>query len=367
MNNKENLTLSQVSSLAFSSAAGNIVYTFTFVTSISGRAFWVATFIGVLINIPIALWIIYLGKYMQGGTVFDIIEQGVGKIVCRILILLYLAVNILTAACMLSMFSGTIKVYFLKSTPSFIVIFFIVLICAVFVGSGLKAAARLIEILSLFFISNYYVGFFLSFYKLFKIQYITPIFDTSSLQFVKGVLITAGSTSECLLILMVVAGFIPQTPKRYFSFIKGLTIWSVALSFAIFIMEGDIGQEMLSRVAQAGITVSRVIQIQSFIRGLEILILMTYQYIAIMKTMIFIYSCYVASKKLFNVQNSKFLLIMFASLIFIASVLIPSFNAGYFISLFLGNFVIPLFIVLVLILASLCIGFKKIKKDYFVE
>jgi hypothetical protein len=263
------------------------------------------------------------------------------------------------------MFTGTIRVLFLQNTPSFFIMLFIIAMCTLFNNSGIKNIARLVEILALLATANYFFGFFLSFFKLFKMEYVTPIFDTTGLQFAKGVMITLGTNAECLLLLFVIIGSVPSAQKEYMSVIKGLVIWSLVLSFAILIMEGDIGHELLSRVAQAGITVARVIQIKSFIRGLEILLLMTYQYITLFKTTLFIYSCSAASNKLFNLKNSRILLILSAALIFSVSIFINSNNVGYYFSIFLGSYIILPFVILVLILASIGVIIRKITKGGF--
>lgn len=360
MENEGKLTHGQTAFLFFGGASGNIIYTFTWVTKVAGRPFWIATLIGVLLNIPFAVWMLYLGSYKQDATIFDILQEGFGRFVCGIIILLYLVINIASAVCMLNMFTGTVKIYFLLGTPSFIIMLLIVFLCALFVNSGIQTFAKLIEILVLFLMSNYFLGFGLSFTGLFNIKNIIPIFDTSVSGFSEGVLITAGSDMECLLFLMATVNLTPQTKKQYLSIAKGLFMWAVCLSFAIFIMEGDIGQEMLSRVAQAGITVSRIIQIGEFIRGLEILLLITYHFFAIVKITMFLYSSCVALKKLLNIKKGKLLIIPVALLIFIPSMLMDSFNSGYFLSLFLGSYVIFPFSLLVLLLASF--SAKKIKR-----
>ena len=203
MDNEGKITHGQAAFLSYASAAGNIVFTFTFATSIIGRAFWVAVLIGALMNIPFALWILYLGKSQQGGTIFDILETGLGKVVCKIIIVMYLLLNIAIAVCMLNMFSGMIKLYFLQFTPTFAIMLFIVLICTIFANSGIQNFARLVEILGLLFTVNYFFGFFLSFFKTFKMEYVVPVFDTSSIQFAKGIMISAGTCGESLMFLMI--------------------------------------------------------------------------------------------------------------------------------------------------------------------
>lgn len=360
--NEEKLTHGQVAFLTYVSAVGNIVYTFTFVTSVAGRAFWVAVLIGVLANIPFAAWVLFLGRHLQGGTIFDLLETGLGKIISKLILLIYLVINLSNAVCMLNLFTGTIRVLFLQNTPSLFIMLFLVSVCTLFANGGLKSFARLAQILAILFTANYFMGFFLSFIKLFKMEYVTPIFDTTVPQFAKGVMITLGTNAECLLFLFLMIGSVPSAQKEYVPVIKGLVTWSVVLSFAILIMEGDIGHELLSRVAQAGITVARVIQINNYIRGLEILVLMTYQYITLLKTTIFIYSSFAASKKLFNVKKSRLPLFLSAALILFASAAVNSYNTGYYFSVFLGSYIILPFVVLVLILASTGVIIKKITK-----
>lgn len=352
MENEGKLTHGQTVFFVYGSAAGNIVYTFTWVTFVVGRPFWLATLLGVLFNVPFAIWILFLGSYKKDGTIFDILQDGLGKIVSKFVIFIYLAINIASSVCMLNMFTGTVKVYFLHLTPSYVIMFFIVFICAIFVDSGIQNFGKLIEILAALFMVNYFIGFALSFVNLFDIKNIVPIFDTSYSQFFKGVMITAGSNAECLLLLMVTVESIPQTSKHYLSVVKGLLFWSILLPFAILIMEGDVGQELLSRVAQAGITVGSTIQIGDFVRGLEIPILITYQFFAVVKTMMFLYCCLVSAKKFLNVKKGRLLIIPVALLILIPSIWMNSFNTGYFLAVFLGSYVILPFSVLVLLLAS---------------
>ena len=359
MENEGKLTHGQTAFFVYGSAAGNIVYTFTWVTYVVGRPFWIATLIGVLLDIPFAIWILYLGSNKKNGTIFDILQDGLGKIVSKAVILIYLAINIASSVCMLNMFTGTVKVYFLHLTPSFVIMFIIVLICAVFVDSGIQNFAKLIEILAALFMVNYFLGFALSFVNLFDIQNITPVFDSSYGKFFSGVMLTAGSNAECLLLLMVTVESTPQTTKHYLSVVKGLFFWSILLSFAIFIMEGDVSQELLSRVAQAGITVGSIIQIGDFVRGLEIPILITYQFFAVVKTMMFLYCCLVSVKQLINVNKGRLLIIPVSLLILIPSVWINSFNTGYFLAVFLGYYIILPFSVIVLLLASVSTAITK--------
>lgn len=356
---KGKISHSQAGLLIFGSSLGNIIYTFPQVTVVTGRAFWVAVLLGVLLNIPFAVWILFLGSYKQGGTLFDLLEDGLGKLICKCAVLIYYLLNIAIVVCMLNMFGMTAKMFFLPNTPIFYIILLIVFMCAVFVNSGIKYFARLLALLSLLAPLNYFAGFSMSFVNEFNMDYVTPIFDSSFSQFAKGVMMAAGNNAECLLFLFVVVSTIPQTKKHYLAVIKGILAWSLVLSSAILIMEGCVGQELLSSVAGAGVTIAGIIQIGSFVRGLETFVLMTYQYCVIIKTTILLYCCWISSKKLFNVPQGKPLLILSALAILAASSWMNSYNTGYFLSIFLGNYVILPFVTIILLLCTLSVFIEK--------
>ncbi len=357
---KGTLTHGQVSCLIYAGACGNIVYTFTYVVHVCGRAGWVAVLIGVLLNIPLAMWILSLGKRFQGKTIFDLIETGLGKFVSGTVVFLYLLVTAANAVCMLNMTTGAIRVFFLHNTPTTVIMLIFVSICAVCANSGIFTIGRLIQLLTVMYTSIYFLGFFLSFAGIFKLEYVFPVFDTTIPAFAEGVWITAGTVAESLLFLMVLVGAMTHDKSNYRSVRRGLATWSVILSLALLIMEGDVGHEMLSRIAEAGVAVAGVIEIKSFVRGLEIFIIMTYQYLAICKVIIYLYSSQESLKKLFGGKGGKWMLIIAALFILVPSIWVNSLNTGYFFSLFLGSYVIPAFVAVILILASF--GAVRIKK-----
>lgn len=356
------LSRSQTMLLVLGSSLGNIIYTFTDAVSIAGRAFWVAMIIGILLNIPFAVWILILGSYKQGGSLFDLLEDGLGKAVCKCILIIYFLLNVIIAVSALSLFTGAVKVFFLPRTPVLVIIFFIALICAIYANSGLKYFTRLIIILTILCLTNYFGFYMVSFFTHFRIEYIIPVFDVSYTQFIKAVLMIAGNQAECLLFLTVIVGFIPQTQKHYSAVIKGLFLWSIIESSADLILEGIEGHELLSGVAASGISVASIIHAGSFFSGLEILILVTYQYCAIVRVTVLLFSCWVAGKKFFNVSRGKPILIVSALLVVVASSWLSSYNRGFYLSVFLGNYIIPAFIISFLLLCTVSVFVVKNRK-----
>lgn len=339
--------------IVYCSAMGNIIYTFTQVTLVSGRPFWIAVLLGVLLLIPFAVWVMLLGSYLPNGSIFDLLEKGLGKTICRISILLYWIITIAITVMMLNLFAGSVKIFFLPRTPELIVMLLIISICTFFAQSGIKFLSRLACVLCLLATINYFFGFSVSFFGNIKLENITPILDTTPAGFISGMLMTAGSDSECLLLLMVIVGDIPQTKKHYLSMIKGLSVWSLVLSSAVLIMEGITGQKALSAVVAAGITVASDIQVGTFFSGLEVFIMMTYQYIAFAKIALALFCCWTVLKKFFNVPKGLPLLIFSAAALFAASIWLNSVNKSFYYAVFLGNSILPAFIILMLLLGTL--------------
>jgi hypothetical protein len=318
-------------------------------------------------NIPLGLWIFCLGKHFQGGTVFDILEKSLGRFVCIIISIAYIILNITIGVCMLNLFTGTVRVYFLERTPSWVIMLILILMSTLFINSGIQNFSRLIELLIVLCVINFFVGISLSFTREFKIEHITPIFDTSLPKFAEGMVFIIGSVAESLFFLMVMVGSVPDPHRHYRWVIKGFTYWAFILTLSTFIVAGDVGTEVLSRIGQGGITVARIIYLGGYIRGLEVLILMTYQYIAIVKIIMVLYSCWIASKKLISIKKPWILLIVLSLITFAASVWVNSYNTGYFLAVFLGYYFVLPSVVFVLLLASLSVVIKKRKKGYILK
>lgn len=356
------ISRSQAAFLTYGSAMGAMVYTASQTAALAGRMCWVTMLIGILVNIPFAIWILILGSYKKDGTLFDLLEDGLGKVVCKFILILYILINLAISACILNLFAGMIKVYFLPLTPLVIIVFVIVLMSTIFTNRGIKYFARLIVLLCVLATVNYFTGYSVSFVNQFRIEYIIPIFDASYAQIAKGVYFAAANNADCLLFLMLMVSSIPLTSKYLSSITKGLLIWSIILSSAVFICEGCVGPELWAHAAQGGISVSTIIQVGTFIGGIEVFLLLTYQYIVFIKTTIYLYSSWTASKKLFNVPKGKPLLIILAVALIVGSAWINSYSKGFFYSILLGDYVIFPFVIIVLLLCTLSVFVKK-KRD----
>ncbi len=356
------LTREQIFFFMFIGIIGNIVYTHTWISNDSNRASWVATFLGILLVIPFALWILYLGKFNPESTIFDTIGNSMGKCLTCILCFTFIALNICIGATHLSMFTEMLRVFVLQNTPPVVIIATMVILTFIIVNSDITVVARLVEILSVIALLNYFSSFVFAFPNMINTKYIFPIFDTSLFGVIKGFAFTTGATSELLLFLMVIVCNIPDPFKHRKWVISGIFSSAVVFSLAILIIIAMLSPELAKRIAFGGVNSARLITLGASITGLEIFVIGTYQFIALGKTIISMYCCWISFKRIFGERKICLQLVLAALALAIPSILFNSYNNSYFIAVFLGRFIILPFSITVLILASISIKIMKKKK-----
>ncbi|MDD4802545.1 MAG: GerAB/ArcD/ProY family transporter [Syntrophomonas sp.] len=356
MQNDEKLSKEMVFFLIFISVLGNIVYSHTWIDDMTGRTAWLVNLAGILLVIPLAGWILYLGKLSPQNTVFDMVEKSLGKIISSLFLILFIFINALVAIAHINMFIGMLKVYFLPYTPSGLIIISMVLMSVMFISKGLPVFARLIEILVVLGMLNYLSSFIFIIPDKFDTKYMFPLFDTTWLDFLKGTVFVLGETSECLLLLMVIVSFIPDPHKHYKWVSYAITLSGIVFSLATLIIIMMLSPELAKRIAFGGVNAAKLLHVGDYVRGLEILILGTYNFIAIGKITLCLYCAWVAMQKVLGSKKQLLQLFAAALLIIIPAVWIDSYNKGYFLAVFLGNYISLPFSLLLLGLASISIA-----------
>ncbi len=346
------LTREQVVFLIFIGALGNMVYSHTWIDDATDRAAWVATFAGILLVIPLAVWILFLGKRQPGRTVFDMLEAGLGRIPCAALCLLYIVLNVGLAVAMLNMFTQLLKSFFILFTPAWASMLFMVFMAVLFVNGGLKGFARTAELLTTLGMLNYFVSFINAFPGFVHIEYIWPIFDTTLVDFIKGALFITGAAGECLLFLMIIVAYIPDAGKRYMWIVVSIGSCAVVFSSAILVIIAMMGPELAKRIAFGGVNAAKIIQIGDFLRGLEVFIFGTYQFIAIGKITICLYCAWMAGQKMLHGWKPGLQLLSLAAIILATALWLNSYSEAYHLAVLLDGYVILPFSLLVLLLAS---------------
>lgn len=357
----DKFTREQIIYLTFASGCSIMGFNGTWVAYLAGRSGWVASIIGIILTIPFIIFILYLSNNYPEHNVFEIINISFGKPAYIIIVAINAIINITLGIIDLNFFTEMIKTYFLQMTPAWVIMLLVIIMAFLFVNNKIMLFGRAVELLTIWYIINYFTGFSFGLIKEFDFKNIYPIFDISILKFGGAVFFAFASASTIILFALVMVEHMPQTDDNRKSIIKGIGFWAFIFSLAVFIMQGISGAELLGKVSYAGVEISRAIYFGDFIRGLELFILATYQLICTVGVTLYLYCTWVPIKKLFKEKYSIILLIIISIAMLILSVKLNSYNKAFFISIFMDYYILLPFIVIVLIIAF--IGVHRMKKN----
>ncbi len=356
---KQKLTREQIFFSTFLGIIGNIVYIHTWISNDTNRASWLASFAGILAIIPFALWLMYISKFNPEGTIFDTIKQGIGKLPNCLLCIIFITLNVCISATHINMFAEMLRVFVFQNTPAPVFMFIMILIVFLILYSDITTICKLIEVLTVIGLINYFSCFVFAFPKMINIKYIIPIFDTSLPRLISGLIFMTSASSELLLFLMVIVSNIPDPFKHRSWVISGIISSAVVFSLAILIIIAMMSPEIAKRIAFGGVNAARLISVGTYIYGLEILVIGTYQFIALGKIIICMYCSWTSLKRIFGEKRPHLQLAFTALAIFITAILLNSYTKSYFFAVFLGRYILLPFSILVLILASISVKIRR--------
>lgn len=357
----DKFTREQIIFLTFASGCSVMGFNGTWVAYLAGRSGGFASIIGIILTIPFIVFALYLSSSYPEHSVFEIIDISFGKPVYIIIVAINAIINIILGIVVLNLFTQMIKTYFLQMTPAWAIMLMVIIMAFLFVNNKIMLLGRTVELLTVWYIINYFTGFTFGLIKEFDFKNIYPIFDTTMLKFGGAVFFSLGAASTIILFVLVMVKHIPQTKDNRKSIIKGIGFWAFIFSLAVFIMQGISGAELLGRVSYAGVEISRAIYFGDFIRGLELFILATYQLICTIGVTIYLYCAWIPVKKLFKEKYSVILIVLISIVMLVPAVKLNSYNKAFFISLFMNYYIVLPFVVIVLIIAF--IGVHKMKKN----
>lgn len=361
MSNNISLTREQVFFVTFLGILGNIVYIHTWIDDAADRAAWISIFLGIVFIIPFALWILYLGKLNPRKTIFEMLQTGIGKYPTKFFIFIYMLINIAVATTQLNMFTQMLKSFFLVNTPSAVIMLILLFLCILFTKKEFIIYARLVEVLAAVALMDYFTSYTFALMGLFHTKYVFPIFVVSPVNILKSALFISGNASELLLLLIIIIPYIQEPIRHYKWVLSGIISSGIVFSLAVFIINGIMSPEIAKTIAYGGVNVAFLIQIGDYIRGLEVLVFGTYQFIAIGKVSACIYCMWTSSKKLFTPRAPNFQIYLCGLFLLIPSIGINSYNNSYFIAVFLSNYVTLPFSILLLLLATICTLINNVK------
>jgi hypothetical protein len=224
---------------------------------------------------------------------------------------------------------------------------------ALFAGGRLMTLVRWIELLAVLGVINYFTTFIIGIPTSFNIEYIVPIFDRSLTDILKAAYFIAGNAAEALLMLAVLVGFTPAPETKIKSVAWGIAVAGVVFSLAILIINGMLSPELAKRIAYGGVNAAYLVQVENYLQGLEIFILMAYQLIAVSRVTLLTFCVWTVLKRLLNGKIPVILLLFTAAALLGTALMVVSYNKAYGLAVFAATYLTLPFSALLILLAAL--------------
>ena len=240
MNNKEFITPFGVFTSIVVTVIGVGIFSYPRdVTSVVGTDGWLVTIIAGIVTC-LLLYIAYRAvKLNNYNKLYNMLENNFGKILGKILALLFIASNILAISLGMRLFVEVIKMYLLQETPTEFIIIVIILTGSYLVRGEIDALVKFNEI-----------GFWIMFLPIVVILLLTfnrtdftnvlPVFDNNTVNYIKG-LKTAAYSFGGIEIIYVMLPFLTNKKRISNIILKSvsfITIFYVAIIIFTLAMFG---------------------------------------------------------------------------------------------------------------------------------
>jgi spore germination protein (amino acid permease) len=364
MQKEQHISKMQAACISAISFYGVVLYYF----KIPGRAGWLIYIGAFVILIPLAFWILYLADLYPGKTLLEIVEITVGKLISRVINLIFIFITIIMALCLLNFYASLLQTYFLINTPIWVVILVITILSTFISKSGIEVLGRLnIVLLVLAEIIFFAADFSGIGGGQFRLENILPVFFESPLKYMKSLYEMTGIQIDGLLILFTMTTAFPM-PKKYFKAVTiGFLIAAISFGTATIIIIAGLGADQASTVAYSAINLVQLVQIGAFIHGMEIFVTIPFQFVVFSKCTLYLYSCWTAAKQIFSNWKPQLHLWVLFMVVTAAAIWINSYNTAYYITTILSRYVMLPFILLVLSIATIGCLVKRRKRGLAVK
>jgi spore germination protein (amino acid permease) len=339
--------------------SGSIRHMEASIVDYADRAAIIASVCGILLNIPLFLWSFHILLQYPGLNIFEILDRTLGKVLSWVFTLGYICINIVLAVCLMNLFSGLVGVYFLNNTPFWVLMMVFVILGILFSSKDCKALGLFYQSVFLVLFINYLATILFLIHG-FKIDYIFPPLPESVGGFLKGILLSAGCTSEGILLVLLFENLDDSNKKINKTVSYSLLTFAFLFGLSEIIQIGVTGYQMYLRTYNPSIYAFSIIQLGNFARGMESFILLTFQMIFFARLSAYFYCINKAFLKNSNVKKKRIIIsIISSSVVFLLSNYLDSYNKSYIIQEFMDQYVLIPFIIFTLIVTSLAIKIKK--------
>ncbi|MCM1564373.1 MAG: GerAB/ArcD/ProY family transporter [Dehalobacter sp.] len=332
------------------------------IIGVSGRAAGVAVSAGMIVLLPLTLWSLWLGNSLLGHTILEILEINAGKIIGKMIEIVYIILSIAASSLMLRSLSGLLQIFILPDTPILVLSLLILVLPVLMARDGIEGLGRMSEIIWLVVMVIYIPGIGFALIGQLNLELFTPIFDRGLKALAEGTYLSAAYFSIFILFLFVITAALPRPADHYRFMFKALLVFTPLMATEVVLPAiGTFGAEQAGSLSEIGLSVAKSASLGRFIQGLDIFIVVAYILVTMMNIGMCMYCGWTASIRIFNNWKPNLWLIVNTCLILFLSISIHSFNESVLLSELLSIYgIFPFaFFVLLLATASLLLRGKK--------
>jgi hypothetical protein len=347
------ITPGQVKFMILVSMTGCFSYNCLWMMRYVGNAIYVSVIVSAIFMIPFIIWFLKLVRGTHKFSIFDLLDEGTGKIVSKVIIGVYYFIHIALAVSLINIFCQMVKIYFIPNTPFWFIVMVILFNCALIANSDIKVLVRFCFGIEIIHLVNFFSGYALGIFGVFEASNLMPVFDTTFQNFIWATMFSAGNICECILMLGVLTTSIPDLIRRSSIFVQGVMIMTMIYVLGLVVFLGVIPKELLVGVTAPVIAPSMLLRLGDYLTGFEIFLLGAYQLSAISKIVVSLYCMKEVSMRFFECNKNKLFLGIATVIIFIPTLWLNSFNKAYLLSVFIYQYILLPFSIFILLLASL--------------
>lgn len=265
---------------------------------------WISILIGITMAIPMVLIYARILSLFKGMDLYDIVQIIFGKIIGKIIILLYSWYAFHLGSLILRNFGEFINTVAMPETPILVPIFFLGILCIMIVRDGVEVLGRSARYFITGIIIMILIVGLLALPEL-NFHYIKPVLYNGFKPVIKGAF-TAFSFPFAETVLLTTVLFALQPKKSaYKVYIYGLLFGGVVVLYIsvrnIFILSADVVgiQYFASHVA-----VSRI-RIGDFIQRIEVTVAIVFVICAVIKASVCLYAAGKGVSKIFGLKDYR--------------------------------------------------------------
>ncbi|KGR91316.1 spore gernimation protein [Ureibacillus massiliensis 4400831 = CIP 108448 = CCUG 49529] len=324
-------------------------------TAESEQDAWLSALIGMAICTGLAYFFIVCGRAMGDKNYIQYLEDVYGKILGKIMGILYVFFSFIGTATLLSYFGFFTTTQMLPNTPIEIMHILLALLVIFVVRAGLEVLARTGEQLIIWVILLL-LTLIIFLMPEFKHEHLTPLYEASAMNHLKAALnFVATAGFPLVLFLMIYPKHINRPDHAKWNFITGTIIGTGAVTIIIILCILVLGPSTTARQLYPSYVLAKTVSIFDIIERIESIIGGIWVITIFFKTAIYFYACAVGFAQVLEVKTYRFLVIPMGVLAALyATVVYPNieymihWDSSYWISYTaIMGFVLPLITLIV--------------------